>query len=312
MGKKWMSYVVSFLCLFACSGCGGQTVAQEDRTSEDNKLQLVATTTMLYDLATILGGDVLTCEGLMQTGVDPHLYKASAGDVAKLQQADIILYHGLHLEGEMGTVFQSMEAQGKTVLSVEQALQQVLLREEDGVVDPHIWFDVTLWSEVVEYVARCLIEIDPEHQTVYLENKVQYQEALMQLHNEILEQVAQIPETQRVLVTAHDAFGYFGAAYGFEVMGLQGLSTQAEISTSQIATLANLIAEREINAIFVETSVPEKYMEALQAAVKAQGFEVRLGGALYSDSLGEPSLGHDTYITTQQANIKTIVGGLLG
>lgn len=277
-------------------------------------LHVVTTTTMIYDLALILGGEHITCTGLMNTGIDPHLYQASAGDVTTLNNADVIIYNGLHLEGKLGTILGQLEKQGKFIICLEDGFDNsCLLIHEDSLLntyDPHVWFDVTLWAQAATYVAQSLSQIDPDNATSYEERLQSYLSELATLEEYIHNRIEELPTNQRILITAHDAFQYFGNAYGFQVMGLQGISTDTETSTSQIIELADYIVAHEIKAIFVESSISTKNMEALQAAVNARGFQVEIGGELYSDSLGDATTGHNTYITTAKANIDTIVDGL--
>ncbi len=294
-----------FTSLF--TGCSNQT------QNTNGKLKVVATTTMLNDLVKVIGGEQVDVVGLMGPGIDPHLFQASAGDVTRMQEADVVVYNGLHLEGKMGDVFASLSTQGRNTICIEEGLDpSLLLADEDNpeLHDPHIWFDVSLWKGAADYVAECLIEIDPDNNAVYSANLNSYIEEMDDLEEYIKGRITELPKNQRVLVTAHDAFRYFGNAYDFEVMGLQGISTDAEAGTADVSNLAAFIAENQIKAIFVESSVPRKNIEALQAAVKARGFEVAIGGELYSDSLGDASAGHDTYILTLKANIDTIVDAL--
>lgn len=298
---------LSVLCLM--TGCTTQIEGETE-----TQLQVVSTTTMLQDLVSVIGGGAVNSLGLMGAGIDPHLYQASAGDVAKLEQADVVVYNGLHLEGQMGEVFQALEQKEKTILCAEEAIDpELLLETEDSVgstYDPHIWYDLSLWMEVAEYIAEGLVKIDPDNSQLYQVNLSAYLTELSDLETYIETERDKIPEGQRVLITAHDAFGYFGRAYGFEVLGLQGISTESEASTSDVSQLAELIAQREIPAIFIESSLSPKSIQALQAAVQARGFQVEIGGQLYSDSLGDQSTGHDSYLTTVKANIDTIVEGL--
>ena len=276
-------------------------------------LNVVATTTMLYDLATVIGGDNVEAVGLMGVGIDPHLYTASAGDVTKVSDADVVVYNGIHLEAQMGEIFDSLDGQGKTVICIEYGIDPddiMVDPEEPDSNDPHIWFDTTIWMQAATYMADCLAEADPDNADAYQSNLDAYMAELEELDAYISGRVAEVSEGQRVLVTAHDAFNYFGNAYGFEVMGLQGISTETEAGTADVSELAAFIAENEIKAIFVESSVSTKSIEALQAAVQALGFDVSIGGELYSDSLGDATTGHDTYITTCMANIDTIVDAL--
>ncbi len=299
------------LLLGACSK--SNTDPNPGVSDQDGKIQIVATTTMLADLSRIIGGDFVEVEGLMGPGIDPHLYQASAGDVTALQKADIVVYNGLHLEGKMGTIFESLTEMDKKIIRTEDALDRndLLSDEEDPIYfDPHIWFDVSLWKDVTKHFAEKMAEYDPDNASTYLSNAEKYLTELDEAETYIKNRIGELPEESRVLVTAHDAFQYFAHAYGFEVRGLQGISTDAEAGTADVRELADFIIERKIKAIFIESSVPHKNVEALQAAVQARGFDVEIGGELYSDSLGDQASGHDSYIETIKANVDTIVDAL--
>lgn len=306
--KGLLGVIMSFTLLLA--GCSAPAA---DTNPEKDKLNVVATTTMLADLSSVIGGERVTVNGLMGPGIDPHLYQASAGDVSLMQKADVVVYNGLHLEGKMGEIFENLSRQGQAVICIEDGLDEskLLAWEADSSVhDPHIWFDVSLWKEAAKTVAVGLAQADPDGKADYESNLADYLKKLDETDTYIRNRAAELPESQRVLVTAHDAFQYFGKAYGFEVRGLQGISTDAEAGTADVSDLAAFIVERQIKAIFVESSVPPKTIEALQAAVKAKGFDVAIGGELYSDSLGDADSGADTYILTVKANIDTIVDAL--
>ncbi|WP_313180695.1 metal ABC transporter solute-binding protein, Zn/Mn family [Lacrimispora sp.] len=295
------------LLLTACSAPAVNTDSSKD------KLNIVATTTMLADLVSSIGGKRVTVNGLMGPGIDPHLYQASAGDVSLMQKADVVVYNGLHLEGKMGEIFENLSNQGSAVICIEKGLDEsrLLAWEDDSSIhDPHIWFDVSLWKDAAKTVAKGLADADPNGKADFEANLEAYLKELDETDTYIRGRADELPEEQRVLVTAHDAFQYFGKAYGFEVRGLQGISTDAEAGTADVSDLAGFIVERQIKAIFVESSVPPKTIEALQAAVKAKGFDVSIGGELYSDSLGDAQSGAGTYILTVKANIDTIVDAL--
>lgn len=300
--------VLSLAITLFLTGC------QKAETNENaDTLNIVATTTMLADLAEVIGGEHVTVNGLMGPGIDPHLYQASAGDVTLMQKADVVVYNGLHLEGKMGEIFESLTDRGSIVIRMEDGLSEdeLLSWESDpSIHDPHIWFDVSLWKDAAKTVAAKLSEADSAHKEAYSNNLEEYLVELDDLDTYIKNRVSEIPKEQRVLVTAHDAFNYFGRAYGFEVKGLQGISTDAEAGTADVSKLADFITERKIKAIFVESSVPPKTIEALQVAVKAKGFDVSIGGELYSDSLGGKDSGADTYLLTVKANIDTIADAL--
>ena len=307
--KKLAALALSMVLMLGIfTGCG----AKEEK-EDDGKLNIVTTTTMLYDLTAYIAGDHAEVTALMGPGVDPHLYQASAGDVTKMQEADVVVYNGIHLEGKMGDIFASLTEQGRDIICAEDGIDKsVLLDDETNpeIYDPHVWFDVTIWMDVAEHAAKVLGEIDPENAADYNANKDNYIKELEELDTYIRNRVEELPESSRVLVTAHDAFRYFGKAYGFEVKGLQGISTDAEAGTADVSNLAKFIADNKIKAIFVESSVPPKNIEALQAAVIARGFDVAIGGELYSDSLGDEASGDDTYVLTCKANIDTIVDAL--
>ena len=281
-------------------------------TPADGKLRIVTTTTMLTDLVRNIGGDSVSVQGLMGSGVDPHLYKASEGDVAKLTGADVVFYTGLHLEGKLVDVFEKMGRSSKTI-----ALAEVL--DKDGLIgseyfasnyDPHVWFDIGYWRQITTHLADRLSELDPDHAAYFRGNETVYLQQLDALEAEVRATVATLPEDKRVLVTAHDAFNYFGRKYGFEVVGLQGLSTATEAGVQDVRQLARLIIDRRVGAIFVETSVPRRTIEALQQAVRAADFDVEIGGTLYSDALGSPGTDEGTYIGMFTYNVNTIVNAL--
>lgn len=278
----------------------------------ERKIRVATTIGMITDIAENVGGDRVRVTGLMGPGVDPHLYKASEGDVARMAEADIIFYNGLHLEGKMTEVFEKMERITRTV-AVTDGIERSLLMappEFEGAYDPHLWFDVSLWMKAVTHVRDALIEMDPENAGVFRENSENYLRKLDKLHRYVISSAGKLPKEKRVLVTAHDAFNYFGRAYGFEVKGLQGISTVAEAGTGDIQSLSAFIVDRKVPAIFVETSVPRRYVEALQASVQARGFGVAIGGNLFSDAMGSPGTPEGTYIGMVRHNIDTIVAAL--
>ena len=312
--KTPMMAAIALMLAFGVMGAAlGGCARQLSAADADGRLRVVATTTMLCDLAAAIGGGQVNATALMGPGIDPHLYQASAGDVTKMQGADVVVYNGLHLEGKMGDIFAALSESGRDVICAEDGIDaSMLLSDENNpdIHDPHIWFNVSIWMDVAKHVAARLADIDPGNSDVYSTNLGSYLAELDDLELYIKGRVEELPDRQRVLVTAHDAFRYFGRAYGFEVMGLQGISTDAEAGTADVSGLAAFIAENRIKSVFVETSVPPKNIEALQAAVKARGFDVGIGGELYSDSLGDEASGHGTYILTFTANIDTIVDAL--
>ncbi len=278
------------------------------------KYRVVTTIGMITDIVENVGGDRVEVIGLMGPGVDPHLYKASAGDVQKLNSARLIFYNGLHLESKMADILAKMSGNIKTVAVTDAVDRSLLLTppEFEGQYDPHLWFDVKLWMNAVGRVRDALSEFDPDNTSAYQRNAQRYFVELAGLHAYVEAQANRVPTEQRVLVTAHDAFNYFGKAYGFEVRGLQGISTATEAGIADVQALATFIAERRIPAIFVESSVSPRSLEAVKAAVKSKGFNVEIGGELFSDAMGNEGTPEGTYIGMVRHNIDTIVKALIG
>ncbi|MBO2520422.1 MAG: manganese transporter [Firmicutes bacterium] len=276
------------------------------------RVHAVATTGMIADAVRAVGGDRVDVVGLMGPGVDPHLYRASQGDVRRLASADIIFYNGLSLEGRMEEILERMARQKPTV-AVSESIPAALLLEPEGFAgqyDPHIWFDVALWKMAVERIRDGLIQVDPEGEAVYRANAEAYLAELDELDAYIRRKVAELPAQSRVLVTAHDAFGYFGRAYGIEVVGLQGISTDTEVGLRDIQNLVAFLIERRIRAVFVESSVPRRALEAVIQGAASRGHTVAIGGELFSDALGEPGTPEGTYAGMMRYNIDTIVAAL--
>ena len=295
--------------LAACGPAEGGS----DAPLAERPVRVVATTSMIADLAREIGGDRVDVEGLMGPGVDPHLYRPRESDVARLVGADVVLYNGLELEGKMGEVLEQVEGRGIVAEPVAEAVPEAALlapAEFQGNPDPHVWMDVMLWSEVAAAVAATLADLDPAHAETYDANLLAYQARLDSLDAYVRERVAEVPEGRRVLVTAHDAFNYFGRAYGFEVRGLQGLSTATEAGTADVRDLAAFVAERGIPAMFVESSVSPRSIEAVREAVRARGAAVEIGGNLFSDALGDAGTPEGTYEGMIRHNVDTIVAAL--
>ena len=304
MKKVLLSVLIVCLCFV-------NVFASAQSEKVDGKLTVVATTTMLNDLVKVIGADKVQSEGLMGIGIDPHGYQATAGDVQKMQNADVVVYNGLHLEGKMGEIFENLDKLGKEVIVAEKGLDKEDILADPlnpGVADPHIWFNVEIWEDVAEYVTERLCEIDSANADYFKANYERYAEQLELLDHYSEEMFASIPEGQRYLVTAHDAFNYLGKEYGLTVKGIQGISTESEAGTKDVSVLADFITDNKIKAIFVESSVPRKTVESLQEAVAARGFEVAIGGELNSDSLG-PDV-DSTYLSSVKANVDTIVNAL--
>ncbi len=301
--KKLFIILIVAVGLYSCA----------DQATTSSKPSIVATTTMLSDLARQIGQDSIEVQGLMGSGVDPHLYKASEGDVSKLFNADLIIYNGLHLEGKMGEIFEKMQSQNiKTVALAEVLSKDGLISSEyfASNYDPHIWFDISYWKQVAQAFKDELIALDPESKNYYTSNYENYLKQLTELEVRIKSIIAELPEEKRILVTAHDAFNYFGQAYGFQVVGLQGLSTATEAGVQDVQRIADFIIKNQVKAIFVESSVPKRTIEALQAAVLSKDFNVAIGGTLYSDALGNAGTPEGEYLGMFMANVNTIVNAL--
>lgn len=279
----------------------------------NQKMQVVTTTTMITDLVKNIGGDLIDVQGLMGAGVDPHLYKASAGDVTKLSNADIIFYNGLHLEGKLVEVFEKMGSDKVTQVALGEKLDPAGLIGSDYFAsnyDPHVWFNIQYFKEFTNEVVSTLSRKLPQHKEQFASNGAVYLKKLDALEAEVKAIIAALPEEKRILVTAHDAFNYFGKSYDFDVVGLQGLSTATEAGVQDVQRLSQFIIDKNVKAIFVESSVPQRTIEALQEAVRAKGHEVIIGGSLYSDALGDAGTIEGTYIGMFTYNVNTIVNSL--
>lgn len=275
-------------------------------------LKITTTTEMIGDLARTIGGDAVAVTALMGPGVDPHLYKASQGDLERLRGADLILHNGLHLEGKMSDIFSKL-SRSMSVYAVSDRIPENLLRsppEFEGQHDPHIWFDVSLWKHVAQRVTELISEKIPGKKAEIEARGAQYGRELDTLHEWIKSQVAAIPQPQRVLITAHDAFGYFGRAYSIEVLGLQGISTATEFGLHDLKKITDVILTRKIKAVFIESSVPQRFVNALVEGVTARGGTVKIGGELFSDSMGPSGTPESTYQGMIRHNVNLIVGAL--
>ena len=297
----------SIICLFVIL-----LFACKNQTKPSGKLKVVVTTSMLTDLVKNIGADLIEIEGLMGAGVDPHLYKASEGDVSKLFNADVIFYNGLHLEGKLVAVFEKMEAQKTTVALGEFLAKEGLIGSDyfASNYDPHVWFNIQYFKEFSDKVTSVLSEKDPKNAASFTANNLAFQQELDLLHTAVVNTIATLAPEKRILVTAHDAFNYFGKAYGFNVVGLQGLSTATEAGVQDVQKLSEYIIANKVKAIFIESSVPRRTIEALEAAVLSKGHQVSIGGSLYSDALGDGGSVEGTYVGMFLYNVKTIVNAL--
>ncbi len=295
------------LVLSLAIGC-----APKEKAS-NGKINAVSTVGMIRDAIINVGGDQVEAVGLMGPGVDPHLYRATAGDVQKLESADIIFYGGLELEGRMTDIFVKMAGKGTPTHPVSDSIPRTDLREPpefQGKFDPHVWFDVTLWKHSVESIRDGLSKLRPGSAEMFKANADKFLKELDELHAYVKAETAKVPKEGRVLVTAHDAFGYFGRQYDFEVIGIQGTSTATEAGAGALRTIADTIAKRKVKAIFVESSVPRSTIEALQKAVQSRGWNVTIGGQLFSDAMGKDGTPEGTYLGMVKHNVDTIVKAL--
>jgi manganese/zinc/iron transport system substrate-binding protein len=295
-----------FLCILSLTFSCAPTEKKGEQT------YIVCTTGMIKDAVENIVGDKVKIEALMGPGVDPHLYKATQGDLQKLQQADIIVYNGLFLEGKMGEILQKLKRK-KTVIAVAELLPEssyINNTEFQGAFDPHIWFDVHLWKEAVQLLGEELIKTDSLNEALFRKKTDTYQLQLDSLHQEVQSQIKIIPEDKKVLVTAHDAFAYFGRAYGVEVRGLQGISTLSEFGLRDVSNLVDFIVQNEIPAIYTETSVSKKAITAVLEGCRSKGHDVEIGGSLYSDAMGKEGTFEGTYIGMVHSNVEKIVNGL--
>lgn len=302
--KQWLGVVVLSLS-FLLFGCSAETEGEKEGV-------VVATTGQIADAIKEISGDHLQVSALMGPGVDPHLYKATQSDLSKLDKAEVIFYNGLHLEGQMLDIFEQM-AKDKTVLAVGETLdeKQLLASDTDAMLhDPHIWFDIELWKGVVKAISTQLQEEYPEFKADFQTNEAAYLKKLDDLQSYAEKRVNEIPQQQRILVTAHDAFNYFGRSQGFEVRGLQGLSTDSEYGVKDVQEMVDFLVENKIKALFIESSVSDKAMKAVIEGAKEKGHDIVIGGELFSDAMGAEGTTEGTYIGMYQHNIDTIVDAL--
>jgi manganese/zinc/iron transport system substrate-binding protein len=323
MRSHWLALLI--ICAAASAGCnassatsatGGDGQHAHDQEAITAKyagaypIRVVCTIGMVADLAGNIGGEHLKVSSLMGEGVDPHLYKASPADVSQLSQADIILYSGLHLEGKLAELLERMSRRKPTVAVAERIAKDKILIDENSARDPHVWFDVSLWSEAAQATADALVQFDPKHAETYQSNVATYRSRLAELHGYAQTQLAVVPQERRVLVTAHDAFRYFGRAYGVEVRGIQGISTDSEASVREVTELVTFLVTKKIKAVFVETSVADQNIRALLEGCKIRGHDVVIGGTLFSDAMGKAGTPEGTYEGMVRHNVDTIVKAL--
>ncbi|HSJ38249.1 MAG TPA: zinc ABC transporter substrate-binding protein [Planococcus sp. (in: firmicutes)] len=298
-------FLIPFFLLIGCQ-------SEDAGAGDDGKLAVVATIAQIADIVENVGGEHVEVKNLMGPGTDPHIYKPVSSDIQAMERADIIFYNGHYLEGQMNEVFEKMSEQ-KPAYAVAESIPEDKMAsdpESPEIFDPHVWFDIELWKYAVDTVTEGLIEADSENQEAYQNNAVAYKEELDELHNYALQNISEIPEESRVLVTAHDAFQYFGKSYGMDVLGLQGLSTESEYGLSDIERIIETLIERNVKAVFVESSVSDRSINAVIEGASEQGHEVQIGGELYSDAMGPEDTEEGTYTGMFRHNVDTIVEAL--
>jgi len=307
MGKLIFKLAIPIVLLafFMNTACNS---AMEDQS----KIKIVCTTGMITDAVRNLVDSNVSVIGLMGAGVDPHLYKASQGDIQALSNADIIIYNGLHLEGKMGEIFEKLKSRKQIIVAADAIPEEELINNADfqGAYDPHLWFDIQLWSNVVQHLATELGKIDGIDKNSLNIKASELDKSLSEFDNWVKNELSIIDSSQRVLITAHDAFGYFGRAYHVQVRGLQGISTQAEFGLKDISNLVDFIVNNQIKAVFIESSVSERSIKAVIEGCKQKGHEVKIGGSLFSDAMGMEGTKEASYIGMVKHNVNTIVNGL--
>jgi manganese/zinc/iron transport system substrate-binding protein len=288
--------------------------AQGPSQDSASRITVVCTVGMLADLARGVAGDRATVSSLMGPGIDPHLYKPTRSDLSRLLKADLIIANGLHLEGRMDDTLDRAAEAGRTVIRVGELVPKTQLIEnaEENATDPHLWMNTRIWASTVPSIAAALTKVDPAGKETYAANAARLQKDLLTLDEWSAARIATVPKSTRILVTAHDAFEYFGRRFGFEVVGIQGISTESEAGVRDLARIVDLLVSRNVPAVFIESTVPPRHVEALVAGARARGHEVRIGGELFSDAMGDAGTYEGTYPGMIDHNVTTIVRALGG
>jgi len=303
------------LAMVVLTGCGSQPAKPDTGVERSSPYNIVCSIGMVADLVEQVAGEHAQVISLMGEGVDPHLYKPTRDDVNLLLQADVVFYVGLMLEGRMSDSFMKIARNGTPVFPVTESIDPSLLLEPEGLEghwDPHVWMDVSAWSQCITVVEQALVAFDPDHAEDYRANAAAYRVRLQSLHDYVLEIVATIPEQQRYLITAHDAFGYFERAYGIQVEAAQGMSTESEAGIADINQLVDLIVQKQIPALFVESSVSDQNLKAVLEGAASKDHTVKIGGELFSDAMGTPGTYRGTYIGMLDHNATVITNALGG
>lgn len=306
MHLRYAFFILTFAAFFMCISCNTSP------SQQGTCLQIVATTGMVADMVREIAGDSAEVTALMGPGVDPHLYKATQGDLRRLQDAQLIFYNGLHLEGKMGELFEKL-SRLKSVIAIAEEIPSSLLLDSPkypGTYDPHVWFDVKLWKQCIPVVLKNLIAKKPKAAQYFETRANAYSQKLDSLDLEVQTKISRIPKEQRILITAHDAFSYFGKAYDLEVKGLQGISTLSEFGLKDRIDLVDFIVDRKIPAVFIESSVPKKNIESIVEGCYQKGHEVQIGGSLYSDALGPEGSVEASYVGAFRYNVAQMVQAL--
>ncbi|CAM4287109.1 zinc ABC transporter substrate-binding protein [Paenibacillus alkaliterrae] len=311
---KKTGFFVSALVLalsLVISACTSNQENSDNKTLGE-KINVVTTIAQIADPISVIGGDRVNVQSLMGPGIDPHLYNATQGDIQKLENGDVIFYSGLNLEANMVKVFEEI-GKNKPVLAIGEAISNdKLLNDEEGATDPHVWFDIDLWKQALGTATEELKKVSKDDAAYFEANKKKYFEELDKLKKEAKEKLTQIPNEKRVLVTAHDAFGYFGRMQDIQVVGLQGLSTEDEIGLSDIDDTINTLVKYKVPAVFVESSINPASINAVIEGAKKKGLNVKLGGELYSDAMGDAGTKEGTYLGMYRHNVDTIFKALSG
>ena len=292
--------------------CSSERTISENPSKSEGAIQVVATIAQIGEPISVIGGDRVQVTSLMGPGTDPHLYQATQGDIRTLQGADIVFYNGLHLEGNMAEIFEKLKETKPTFAFGDAIEESLLLKDETGAIDPHIWFDIDLWKMALDQATEELKKFSPGDADYFEENKKAYFSRLDGLKREAGEKLSGIPKERRVLVTAHDAFGYFGRMFEIEVVGLQGLSTEDEVGLSDIQETVNLLIEKQIPAVFVESSINQNSIQAVIDGAAKAGWKVSLGGELFSDAMGKEGTEEGTFLGMYRHNVDTIYEALMG
>lgn len=298
-----------FFIIFLCSVVAFFIFKNQFMRETKKKSLILCSTSMIADTARILIGDKVEVISIMGPGIDPHLYKASSHDAYNIQNATVIFYNGLHLEGKMAEIFSQIQKQGRKIFAVADGIdsEELIATEYEGLYDPHIWHDVILWKKTVSFMSKCLCELYPEYREYIEQNEVMYQKELSALHEWIIDQVSKLIYCN-ILISSHDAFSYFARRYGLEFYSVQGISTDAEATVSDTEKVLHIILNHYVPTIFVEHTVSENYLKNIQSIMSLKGKKLQIGEKLFSDALGEQE--GKTYIDMMRKNVESIVKGL--